>query len=110
MADPSNTLPLFPLNTVLFPGEKLRLHIFEKHYQTMIKKCVTNSTPFGVVLIKHGNEVGNTAIPHDIGTSARIDNIETLSDGRMNISTHGENRFAITGNLERIPYPQSTVL
>ena len=110
MADPSNTLPLFPLNTVLFPGEKLRLHIFEKHYQTMIKKCVTNSTPFGVVLIKRGNEVGNTAIPHDIGTSARIDNIETLSDGLMNISTHGENRFAITGNLERIPYPQSTVL
>ena len=110
MADPSNTLPLFPLNTVLFPGEKLRLHIFEKHYRAMIKTCVENSIPFGVVLIKRGNEVGNTAMPCKIGTSARIDNIEPLTDGRMNISIHGENRFKMTGSLERVPYPQSAVL
>ena len=50
------TLPLFPLNTVLFPGMQLKLHIFEERYKLMINSCIESNQPFGVVLIKEGRE------------------------------------------------------
>ena len=49
-------LPLFPLNTVLFPGMPLNLHIFEERYKRMMQACIESSKPFGVVLIKQGLE------------------------------------------------------
>jgi Lon protease-like protein len=51
-------LPLFPLQTVLFPGALLPLHIFEPRYQLLVRRCVERQTPFGVVLIRSGPEVG----------------------------------------------------
>ena len=51
-------LPLFPLNTVLFPGMVLPLHIFEERYKLMIGRCMEGSRPFGVVAIREGGEVG----------------------------------------------------
>ena len=51
-------LPLFPLNTVLFPGMVMPLHIFEQRYRTMIGRCIEEQSPFGVVLIREGVEVG----------------------------------------------------
>ena len=50
-------LPLFPLNTVLFPGAPIQLHIFEERYRLMIGRCLEQSSPFGVVLIRSGSEV-----------------------------------------------------
>ena len=50
------TLPLFPLNTVLFPGIPVHLHIFEERYKEMISQCLEARVPFGVVLIKSGPE------------------------------------------------------
>jgi Lon protease-like protein len=49
-------LPLFPLNTVLFPGMPLTLHIFEDRYKRMIRTCLKTRQPFGVVLVRHGQE------------------------------------------------------
>jgi len=88
-------LPLFPLHTVLFPGMSLPLHIFEARYRAMIEACLTSQQPFGVVLIRSGPEVGGTAQPHRVGTTARILAHERLSDGRLNISTLGHERFRI---------------
>ncbi|GIV83413.1 MAG: ATP-dependent protease [Candidatus Roseilinea sp.] len=84
-------LPLFPLNVVLFPGQTLPLHIFEPRYRVMIRRCIENDEPFGVVLAR--DEEPDE--PHDVGTSARVTDAERLSDGRMNIVTLGEERFRL---------------
>jgi len=66
-------LPLFPLNTVLYPGTPLYLHIFEPRYQRMINLCLNEHRPFGVVLIRHGQEaLGPLAEPYRIGCTADI--------------------------------------
>ncbi len=97
-------LPLFPLNLVLFPGMDLPLHIFEERYKDMIGECLNNHTPFGVVLIKEGMEVGAPADPERIGTSTRILRSELLDQGRMNIMTKGERRFEIVEIIQRVPH------
>lgn len=86
-------LPLFPLNTVLFPGMPLPLHIFEPRYREMIAYCSENEKEFGVLLIKEGTEVGEPATPFEVGTLARIVDIDRLEDGRLNIVTVGTWRF-----------------
>ena len=89
-------LPLFPLNTVLFPGMPLNLHIFEDRYARMIRECIESSKPFGVALIKRGLEAhGPLAEPYEIGCTARIIEVEPLSEGRMNIVALGQKRFRI---------------
>jgi Lon protease-like protein len=91
----SYELPLFPLQTVLFPGQTLPLHIFEPRYRQMIADCLQADRTFGVVLIRDGVEAGGPATPYDIGTTAVIEDIEPLDDGRMNIVTVGHERFLI---------------
>src|SRR5688572_13111983 len=85
-------LPLFPLNTVLFPGMPLRLHIFEERYKLMIERCYSSGAPFGGTLIRKGGEVGGGADPFLIGCTALITEIEPLNDGRMNIVAVGHER------------------
>ena len=97
-------LPLFPLNLVLFPGMDLPLHIFEERYKDMIGECLSQDSPFGVVLIKEGLEVGEAAEPERIGTSTRILRSELLDQGRMNIITKGERRFEIEEIAQRVPH------
>lgn len=88
--------PLFPLNTVLFPGAPLQLHIFEARYIQMINNCIDKQAPFGVLLIKQGAEaLGPLAEPHLIGTMAHIQEIQRLPDGRMNILVVGKERIRI---------------
>jgi Lon protease-like protein len=89
------SLPLFPLNTVLFPGQVLPLHIFEQRYRDMIEQCIDARAPFGVVLIQEGDEVGEPAKPYHVGTTARITQVERLDDGRLNIISVGELRFRV---------------
>jgi Lon protease-like protein len=89
-------LPLFPLNTVLFPGTPLQLHIFEERYKLMIGRCIDERRPFGVVLIRQGLEArGPLADPHTIGCSAQIIQVQHLSQGRLNIVSMGQGRFRI---------------
>ncbi len=88
-------LALFPLHTVLFPGMALPLHIFEPRYRKLIDGCLEDNSPFGVVLIRAGVEVGGPAAPYAVGTLARVNRVERLPDGRMNIEAVGEERFRI---------------
>ena len=102
-------LNLFPLNVVLFPGMPMPLRIFEERYKLMINQCIDNSEVFGIMLIREGPEVGGGAVPHAIGTTARITEVERLEDGRMNLSTTGETRFQLVEPLYDAPYLRGKV-
>jgi len=104
VTDNARELPLFPLNTVLFPSLPLPLHIFEERYKLMIGTCVVTDNLFGVCLIKEGVEVGGPAEPFEIGTVARIAEVERLPDGRMNLMTFGQRRFRLEELIQREPY------
>ncbi len=87
-------LPLFPLNTVLFPGGPLPLRIFEARYVDLVKRCMRERQPFGVVLIREGEETG-VAEFHEVGTLARIVDFDTLPDGLLGLTCIGEGRFRV---------------
>src|SRR5579871_1485068 len=89
------SLPLFPLHTVLFPQFTLQLHIFEARYKAMISSCIERNAPFGVVLIREGQETGPVAVPHDVGCMARILDFKQLEDGRLHLLAVGERRFRL---------------
>ena len=97
-------LSLFPLNVVLFPGMPMPLHIFEERYKAMIGECVDREEPFGIILIKEGQEVGGPADPVKIGTTARIAQVERLDEGRLNIMTKGEKRFEVVEITQQVPH------
>ena len=84
---PGGLIPLFPLQVVVFPRTPLPLHIFEDRYRLMIRQCLAEDLPFGVVLIKRGQEVGDDAEPYTVGTVARIIESTHLNNGAMNIVT-----------------------
>ncbi|NLO79974.1 MAG: peptidase S16 [Xanthomonadaceae bacterium] len=107
-------IPLFPLNTVLFPGGTLTLRIFEQRYLQMVSECLRQDSPFGVCLIWRGEEVGEAAVPHRVGTLARSVDWEKGKDGLLGIVAHGGRRFRILdfapnaqqllyGNVELLP-------
>jgi Lon protease-like protein len=89
------TLPLFPLNTVLFPGGPLSLRIFEPRYLDMVRRCLKELSPFGVVLILAGAEAGDVSAVADVGTSARLVDFDTLPDGLLGVTCVGERRFRL---------------
>ena len=89
-------LPLFPLNTVLCPGIALPLHIFEERYRALVRHCLDNSAPFGVVLIREGRETGTGTISFTgIGTVAEIRDAGRFEDGRFQLLVVGTRRFEI---------------
>ena len=85
------------------------LHIFEERYRVMIRECIEEDAPFGVLLIKSGSEVGSGAVPHEVGATARILQVEYLDDGRMNIFTIGQDRFRIVAINTTQPYLRGEV-
>ena len=97
-------IPLFPLNTVLFPRATLPLHVFEERYKLMIGRCLERKLPFGVVLIRSGEEVGGPAEPFAVGTTARIARAQQLEDGRYHILGVGAQRFRILQTTHEEPY------
>lgn len=107
------TTPLFPLNTVLFPGGPLPLRVFEPRYLDMISRCMKDDVPFGVLLIREGQEVGPVTT-HEIGTLARITDWYQGSDGLLGVTAIGTQRFRLlaadrqddglnVGEVERLP-------
>lgn len=102
-------VPLFLLNTVLFPGGQVVLHVFEERYRLMISRCLEQQRPFGVVLIKEGAEVGGEAEPTQVGTLAAITSAYGLADGRMYITATGLQRFRIQYVLHKQPYQVGSV-
>ncbi len=100
---PTQWLPLFPLNAVLFPHMALPLHIFEPRYRQMIGDCLEAGHSFGVVAIREGSETG-PARPYDVGTLAKIVRIDRQDDGRMNLLVMGASRFRIVQTADDRPY------
>ena len=103
-------LPLFPLRTVLFPGGRLPLQIFELRYLDMVLKAHREGTPFGVVCLTEGDEVRRavdggdfaTEAFHRVGTLARIDHLERPRPGLLMIRCTGLQRFQL-GEIGCLP-------
>jgi uncharacterized protein len=89
------SLPLFPLHTVLFPGGPLELVIFEARYLDMVRSCLREPGPFGVVLILAGVEAGAVAAVAATGTTARLVDFATRPDGLLGVLCVGERRFRV---------------
>lgn len=92
---PPLDIPLFPLNTVLFPGGHLGLKIFEQRYLDMAAVCLREHTPFGVCLIAEGSEVGAPAVPHAVGTLATIASADMPQLGILLVSLRGGAKYRI---------------
>ena len=88
-------LPLFPLHTVLLPGGPLQLQIFEPRYVDMVGRCMRAGTAFGVVRIIAGSEAGAVSDTAATGTSARIIDFHTLSNGLLGLLCLGERVFRL---------------
>ncbi len=95
MSPSSTKLALFPLQTVLFPGGRLPLRIFEPRYVDLVRQCLREDEPFGVVPIKSGREAGPAAVPHELGTSALIIDWSQGNDGLLHIVARGDLRFRV---------------
>jgi len=91
----SSIIALFPLHTVLFPGGPLPLRIFETRYTDMVRRCMRESQPFGVVMLEEGDEAGVVATTATVGCTARIVDFHTLHDGLLGISCVGERKFRV---------------
>ncbi len=93
-----NTIPIFPLELVLYPGEQLPLHIFEDRYREMVSRCLAEEEPFGVILIQESKMA-------DVGCTAYVEQVvTTYEDGRMDIIAHGLQRFRISEQFEDQSY------
>jgi Lon protease-like protein len=91
-------IPLFPLNTVLFPDGHLPLQIFEVRYLDMVKKCIADERPFGVVPLIQGSEVrkpDQIETPAGVGTFAQITQWAGPGPGLLHIKTIGTGRFRV---------------
>jgi len=102
-------LPMFPLQTVLFPGVAMPLHVFEPRYRALTRHCLDGDGRFGVVLIERGSEVGGGDVRVSVGTCARIVEAAELPDGRWLLMIVGVERVAVRRWLPDDPYPQAEV-
>ena len=92
---PTENFPLFPLNTVLFPGGLLPLRVFEARYMDMARQCLREKSMFGVCLIREGSEVGQPAVPEPLGCQARIVECDMQQMGVLQLLTQGVERFRV---------------
>ncbi|ADV28491.1 peptidase S16 lon domain protein [Pseudoxanthomonas suwonensis 11-1] len=100
MDSPSNvssteSLPLFPLHTVLLPGAPLGLRVFERRYLDLVGECGRTGRRFGVCLILEGEESGAPATPAAFGVEAIIEDFGTEPGGVLTLSVRGARRFRV---------------
>jgi Lon protease-like protein len=94
-------VPMFPLNTVLFPGVVVPLHVFEDRYRAMMRDLLAEPDPaarvFGVVAIREGYEVGDHGVQsaHRVGTLVQLTSVERYDDGRFDIEVTGRQRLRL---------------
>lgn len=95
--EPRETFPIFPLATVLYPGMRLPLKIFEPRYMDMAKACLKHDSAFGVCLIREGAEVGTPAVPEPVGCLARLGEWDMETLGILHVKAEGLERFRLLG-------------
>ncbi len=103
------TLPMFPLGTVLLPGMVLPLHVFEPRYRALVHDALGGDRRFGVVLIERGHEVGGNDSRTSVGTVAEIVRAEEFEDGRWVLVAVGTERIRVEEWLADDPYPCARV-
>ena len=95
-------VPLFPLNTVVFPGVVTPLHVFEERYRALVRELVgiekVFDRVFGVIAIREGYEVGDHGMQsaHRVGTLVQLTEVEPYDDGRFDIEVIGRQRLRVT--------------
>ena len=106
-------LPLFPLTTVLFPGMRLPLHIFEQRYQKLVADLLEQPEPrqFGVIAIRKGRETGVDGVTalYDVGCVATVRQVDPREDGQFDLLTVGTQRFRLLRMDRSRPYFQGEV-
>src|ERR1039458_729136 len=109
----SETLPLFPLGTVLYPGLLLPLNIFEERYRRLVRDLLEGPEPkrFGVIAIRKGRETGVDGISalHEIGCTATLREVAEQEDGGFHLVTVGTQRFRLESLDDSQPYFQGEV-
>jgi len=100
-AERIEALPLFPLQSVLFPGGQLALKIFEARYLDLVGDCLRRQQPFGVVCLMQGGEVRSERGPavrfESTGTLARLDEVDGEQPGLLRARCAGTRRFRLDG-------------
>jgi Lon protease-like protein len=93
----TNFIPIFPLGIVVYPGEKLHLHIFEPRYKQLINECKENGKPFGIptVISNKMNEMGTLVELKEI--------VQTYDNGEMDIRTSGLKIFRVLEVIKSVP-------
>lgn len=100
---------MFPLGSTLLPGMPLPLRVFEPRYLQMMQELIDGDEPeFGVVLIERGHEVGGGETRFDIGTLARVRQVE-VGGGMLGVLASGVRRFNVTQWLPDEPYPRAEI-
>lgn len=93
----TNFIPIFPLGIVVYPGEKLNLHIFEPRYKQLISECQASKKPFGIPAVIENNM-------QDIGSMVEITELSKLHDnGEIDIKTKGVKIFRILEVIQEVP-------
>jgi uncharacterized protein len=109
----SETLPLFPLGTVLYPGLLLPLHVFEERYRQLVRDLLAGPEPrtFGVIAIREGRETGPNGIVtlYEVGCTATLRQATELDDGRYDLVTVGTQRFRLLAVDQTLPYLQGEI-
>jgi Lon protease-like protein len=109
----TDTLPLFPLGTVLFPGLLLPLHIFEDRYKELVRDLLDGPEPrrFGVIAIKKGRETGVEGVSslYEVGCTATLRETEGNDDGGYEVVAVGTQRFRLDALDESRAYLQGEV-
>jgi uncharacterized protein len=94
-------LPIFPLNTVVFPGVTVPLHVFEDRYRALVHHLLTISEKperlFGIVAIREGYEVGSHGVQsvHRVGCVVQMTSVDPYPDGRFDIEVVGRRRLRL---------------
>jgi Lon protease-like protein len=105
-------LPLFPLpKTVLFPGTEITLYIFEPRYKEMIRRCLAEEIPFGILLLPRpasGNEEARAA--SRVGGAGKVIAHKVVAEGgEMLIQVRGIHRFRVREHVFEESYLQGKV-
>jgi uncharacterized protein len=97
----TQSLGLFPLQTVLVPGGTLGLRIFESRYLDLVRECGRTGEGFGICLVLQGSEAGAPAVPVAFGTEARIEDFGTSEEGLLTLRVRGARRFHVRNTRVR---------
>ncbi|GAB3657817.1 LON peptidase substrate-binding domain-containing protein [Nocardioides korecus] len=109
-------VPLFPLNTVIFPGVSTPLHVFEERYRLLVKELLTIEDPaervFGILAIREGYEVGDFGLQslHRVGTLVQLGEVEEYDDGRFDIEVLGRQRLHVVDSDATGPFLRGEVV